>query len=290
LRYTVRMSLVYLNGKLLPKDQACISIADAGFLHGASVFTTMRAHRGVVFRLDRHIRRLMETLEFVGIAHDASADDLARWTRELLAANQLSESRLRITLTPGQDEFDSGASPTTLITAEPLPQYPAEWYEKGLTVVISSFKQARGDPTFGYKTGCYLPRVLARQEAACKGAEEALWFTWDNRLAEACFCNVFVVRDGKVFTPPRDTPVLPGVVREAVIELCAAMGIECSDADELTIDDLLGSSEVFLTGSCTGIRPVVRIERQHVVGEGPGELTGWIMRAYQDLLDSECSR
>ena len=129
-------------------------------------------------------------------------------------ANALVEGRARITLTPGP--ADGGGPCTTLITADPLPVQPAEWYQRGVGVVVSSYKQGRDDPLAGYKTGCYLPRLLARQEAAAKGAEEALWFTTDNLLAEACFCNVFCVLGGRVLTPPLDTPVLPGIVRGAV--------------------------------------------------------------------------
>ena len=145
-----------------------------------------------------------------------------------------------------------------------------------------------GNPVCGHKTGCYLPRVLARQEAAAKGAEEALWYTPDNRLAEACFCNVFLVLDGKVCTPPLATPVLPGIVREAVLELCGALGLECRDDRPLLVDDMLAAGEVFLTASCSGIRPVVRIERHAVGDEAPGPVTRKIMSAYRELLDREC--
>ncbi len=142
---------------------------------------------------------------------------------------------------------------------------------------------------FGYKTGCYLPRVLARQEAAAKGAEEALWFTTDNRLAEACFCNVFLVLDGKVLTPPLDTPVLPGVVREAVLELTGRLDIDCDDKTPLTIHEVLSAEEMFITASCSGIRPVVRVERHAVGDEKPGPITKKIMSAYRKLLEDECS-
>lgn len=269
----------------MPAGEAAVGISDAGFLHGASAFTTMLARNGVVFRLDRHLVRLMETVQFFNLRTDATVDDLAAAARELLAANKLSDARVRITLTPGSIH---DGRPTTLITADPLPEYPREWYEKGISVVVTSFKQTTADATSGYKTGCYFPRVLARQAAAAKGAEEALWFTTDNRLAEACFCNVFLVLDGKVHTPPRDTPVLPGVVRHAVIELCGQLGIECDAETPLTVHEMLAAGEMFLTASCAGIRPVVCVER-HVVGdEKPGEITRKIMSAYEQLLQREC--
>jgi len=280
-------SFVHLNGSLIPAGEAAVSVSDLGLLHGASVFTTMLARGGKVFRLDRHIARLMSTLAMLELQTDATVDSLRAGCAEVLQKNELSDARMRITLTPGSPHEDK---PTTLVTADPLPDYPGEGYEKGIVVVVTSLKQQSGDPTYGAKTGCYLPRVLARREAAAKGAEEALWFTTDNRLAEACFCNVFLVADGKLRTPPKDTPVLPGVVREAIIELCGPMGLECDAEMPLTVHDMLAADEAFLTSSCSGIRPVARIER-HVVGSGkPGAVTGKIMSAYQELLERECPR
>lgn len=276
--------MVSLNGSLLPAAKATIRIDDPGFLHGASVFTTMRAHRGVVFRFEKHLERLADTVRLLGLKADVTTGQLVKGLYEVLDANELSEARCRITLTPGPPD----GSPTTLITADALPEYPAAWYEKGVAVIVTALKQAVGDPTFGYKTGCYLPRLLARQEAAAKGAEDALWFTPDNRLAESCFSNVFLVRGGEVYTPPRDTPVLPGVVREAVLELCPASGLVAHDDKPLTVQDMLAAEEMFLTSSCMGIRPVLCIERRAVGTETPGPITKKLMAAWNELLDAEC--
>ncbi|HDY65092.1 MAG TPA: hypothetical protein ENH84_02520, partial [Phycisphaerae bacterium] len=201
---------VYLNGELIPAGEAKIGITDPGFLHGASAFTTMRAHNGVVFGFERHLARLADTVRLLGLKVGATGGELVDGMYAVLDANDLREARCRITLTPGPPEEarsgDGSPAPTTLITAVPLPDYPAWWYQKGISVVVTSFKQIGGDPTFGHKTGCYLPRILARQEAAAKGTEDALWYTNENLLAESCFSNVFLVLDGVVYTPPRDTP------------------------------------------------------------------------------------
>ncbi len=277
--------VVFLNGSLVPAAEATISAFDPGFLHGASVFTTMRAHKGVVFRFSRHLERISQTVRLLGLQVSATTGQLVEGMYRVLDANDLAEARCRITLTPGP----SGGEPTTLMTAEPLPDYPAEWYAKGIGVIVTALKQASGDPTFGAKTGCYLPRILARQEAAAKGAEDALWFTAENRLAESCFSNVFLVREGEVFTPPRDTPVLPGIVRQAVLEICEKQGLAAHDDRPLTVEDMLAAEELFLTSSCMGVRPVVRVEK-HVVGdETPGTVTKRILAAYNEMLQRECA-
>ena len=277
---------VHLNGELVPSTEARVSVWDAGFLHGASSFTTMRAHNGVVFRLAEHVERLLETVKVLGMRSKGTGEGLAAATRDVVAANGLVEARVRITLTPGSVQ---GGDPTVLITAAPLPEYPPHWYAKGISVVLSSFRQGSDDLTFGHKSGCYLPRVSAFQEACSKGADEAIWCTPDERLAEACFCNVFLVMGGKMVTPPRQTPVLPGIVRGAVLELCENLGIEADDQSPVTLRDMLNAEEIFLTSSCSGIRPVAMVERRQVPPPCPGEVTKRLSAGYDELLARECS-
>ncbi|NBB96012.1 MAG: hypothetical protein GVY16_09785 [Planctomycetes bacterium] len=276
---------VYFNGELVRAGEASVSIADPSFLHGASAFTTMYAHNGVIFRFAKHLERLAETIRFLGMAVEATTGELVEATYHTLDANRLTEARCRITLTPGPPD----GRPTTLITTDPLPDYPTEWYTRGVGVIVTALKQQTADPTFGHKTGCYLPRMLARREAAAKGCEDALWFTPDGRLAEACFSNVFLVQDGKVFTPPRDTPVLPGVVRDAVIDLCGQLDLPCDDETPLTVEDMFAAEELFLSSSCMGIRPVARVERHAYGDQTPGPVTRRIIEAYRKLLDHECT-
>lgn len=276
---------VYLNGRIVPEAEAHLSVSDAGFLHGASVFTTMLGHNGRPFRIDRHLDRLMANAESIALACGATRQELTAAVADLLASNELAEARIRITLSSGP--VSDPGHPTVLVTAGPLVNDPA-WYEKGLTVIVSGVRQYEGNPLSGVKTGCYLPRMLARQAAAAAGADEALWFTVSGHLAEACFCNFFLVRGGEVFTPPADTPVLPGIVREAVLELCGELGIPAHADKPLEGPDATAAEEVFLTSSCAGIRPVVRIQRQPVGAERPGPVYARIQAAYQKLLDAEC--
>lgn len=278
-------SYVYLNGEIVPEAEAVLSVFDTGFLHGASVFTTLRSHNGKAFRLDRHIGRLLDMAEKIGIRHDATADGLAAAVADVIKANGISEGRIRITISPGPVGLEK---PTVVVTASALEAYPKQWYEKGIGVIVSGVRQFTSDPTAGLKTGCYLPRVLARQAAAAAGAQEAIWFTETGRLAEACFCNVFIVRGGTVSTPPLTTPVLPGVVREAVIELCDKLTIPCHADKPITGEDVTAADEMFLTSSTAGVRPVVRIGRNAVGDEKPGPVTKKLIAAYEQLLEEEC--
>ncbi len=276
---------VYLNGQIVPISQARVSVQDVGFLYGTSVFTSMLARGGRVFRFDRHLDRLAETIEVLGLHVDADEATLRQAVDDLMEVNGLSDARCRITLTPGPL---GERRPTTLVVVEPVPPAHREQYRPGLGVIVTSLHQQVGDPTYGYKTGCYLTRQLARREAAAKGCDDALWFTPDKRLAEGCFSNVFLVTDGTVRTPPRDTPVLPGVVREAVVQLCGDQAIDADDRGDLTVEDLLGADEVFLSSSIAGIRPVRHVERHEINAGRPGPLTSRLARAYRELLEREC--
>jgi len=276
---------VHLNGSLVTADKAMVNVSDAGFLHGASSFTTMRAHNGVVFRLDDHLARLLGTVEVLGIRTEATAETLTAAVAELLQANDLSDARMRITLTPGAVLDDA---PTVVITAEALPNYPPQWYTDGIFVAITELRQSPTDIACGRKTGCYFPRILAMRTAAAKQAQEALWFTPAGDLAEACFCNVFLRSGDELFTPPLETPVLDGILRGVVMELCGSLAITCIDTRPLGGRDLLDADEVFLTSSCSGIRPVVKVEDHRISDGRVGPITQELMKAYEELLDREC--
>lgn len=276
----------YVNGKVVPLAQATINVTDAGLEHGASVFTTACARGGVIFRLGAHLERLMHNVQQLGMVADAAPEDLTREANELLRINGLDDARVRITLTPG-DRL--AGRPTTIITAEPLPEYPSWWYDKGIGVIVTRYRQPTADPTVGRKTGCYLARAMARRQAQEMGMQEALWYTADGRLAEACYSNVFLVTAGQVRTPPLDTPVLGGIVRHVVLDICREEGIDASDDAALSVEDMLAAEEVFLTSSCSGIRPVVRIEKHQVGKDKPGPITQHIRAAYEKVVARECS-
>lgn len=171
---------VYLNGALVDADEARLSVWDVGFLRGASVFTTMLARNGRVFRFEHHLQRLARAVRALNLRVEAEFQDLRDATAAVLSANAPGEARVRITLSPGSTRHEG---PTVLITAEPLGELPAEWYTEGVRVTLCPWRQFSGDPLAGLKTGNYLPRTLAFQDAALKGAQEALWYTERGHLA-----------------------------------------------------------------------------------------------------------
>ena len=287
---------VFLNGGFTDADQARISVWDGGWLHGAGLFETMRAYHGRVFRLDAHLDRLMASAEKLLFPLERPDLPLTSDFDGLLSRNELSEARLRLTvsagpmigLESGEGNTNHGRPKLTVCaTASPLTLYPPELFAKGMTVAISSYKVSPDDPVAGHKCTCYLPRLLALREARARRCGEALWFTTNNRLSEGSISNVFVVGGGKLATPPLDTPVLPGITRAAIIELAAAAGIEV-EQKPLTINDLLDADEVFLTNSIMEVMPVCQVEKREIGAGKPGPLTKRLAGEYGTVVEQEC--
>lgn len=295
------MATVWLNGKLVDEAEASISVRDTGLLHAAGVFTTMRAYGGKVFRLADHFARLRRSCEILFIPLQYKDDVLNEAVVGVLSGSKLSDARLRLTVTRGlarQDPIHGlHLEPTVFLTATEFEPYPLEYYERGMTVIVLDEQKLNPyDIQAGHKTLNYFSRLAALRSANLRGCGEALWFNTDNYLQSGSISNVFVVKDGRLLTPPtpedltdvalaRSMPypksaTLPGVTRKVVRELAAAAGMQ-SEVGAIDINQLLEADEVFLTNSIMGIMPVCRIERRAVGAERPREVTGRLSELYE---------
>ena len=290
---------VALNGEIIPYDQARIAPFDSGFLHGIGLFETMRAVRGTVPLLALHLARLHTSARELDLPVELDTNAVAALVSELLEANDLSDARIRLTVSHGDMMAADSESPdpprTVLISAAPFTPYPPQLYEKGMTVEISGYYQNPTSPICGHKTTSYLDRMFALRTAQKAGAGEALWFTVAEKwLAEGCISNVFLVdKNGQILTPPLTTPgkpehrlILPGITRQRVIDLAPGVGLSIQEKT-LRIEDVLTASEIFITNAVIGIMPIVRVERHPVANEIPGEIT---IRLRQSLIAIEQKR
>ena len=281
---------VFLNDKLVDIDKATISVTDSGFLYGAGLFETMRSHNGVVFALTDHLDRLFASADVLSINNPYDQEYIAEAINKVLRANKLTDARLRLTLTNGpMAESEEQRKSTLLITAAKFRPYPPEYYKKGVLVVLCPFKQNPIDPASGRKTTSYFSRMIALNLAHQKKAAEAIWFTVDNRLAEGCISNVFLFKNSELYTPPINTPVLPGVARKTVCLLAKQNSIKLTEKD-LSIDDLLGADEIFLTNVIMQVMPITRVEN-HTVGDGRvGDVAKKLQTSFDQLVKSECEK
>ena len=292
----------YLNGQLLEDAEAHISSQDAGLLHGVGLFETLFAHNGTVFRLDRHLARLKKSATELGLSADMDTAPLADAVKQTLAANQLEQARLRLTLTAGTlsmlrgDDGDAlRVTQTVMVQCQKPTAFAPGYFEQGVRVRLYGQGANPFDVTAGHKTLNYWTRLRSLRQAAASDCAEAVWLSVTNHLASGAVSNIFLVKQGKLLTPiargeekpdALPAPVLPGITREAVTEIAEAQGIEVSK-QMLTVEDLLEADEVFLTNSNWKILPVVAVEQKDI-GEGKvGSITTQLREALLKLIEKE---
>ncbi|MBA7634308.1 Branched-chain-amino-acid aminotransferase [subsurface metagenome] len=280
--------IVYLNGSLMPQSQASISVLDYGFLYGFGLFETMRAYRGRVFLLDSHLSRLARSAEILGLPIRVA--DLKEAVMATIQANQLSEARIRITISIGEGGVAPDPStckkPTVLILAGQYQPYPEQVYQKGFRAVISSIPRNSQSPLSRLKSANYLESILARQEARKAGVDEALCLNEKGLLAEASMSNIFLITDGILRTPGQESGVLPGITRETILELASQLGINPLEGD-IRLDELFHTQEAFLTNSLIEVMPLTEIDGKPIGSGRPGSLTKKLMVAYKELVLTE---
>ncbi|MBN2130622.1 MAG: aminotransferase class IV family protein [Sedimentisphaerales bacterium] len=281
---------VFLNDKLIDTEKASLPVTDSGFLYGAGLFETMRSCAGVVFCLEDHLDRLFASAASLAITPPYDKTYVSEAVDQVLRANELTDARLRLTLTGGpMMATKQQRHPTLLVTAAPWQPYPAEFYDAGVTVILCPYRQNDTEPTCGHKTTSYFPRLLALGLAQRNQAAEALWFTPDNRLAEGCVSNVFLVKDNTLCTPSVETPVLPGIARKTVCRIAGREAMALIEKD-LYIADVLEADEVFLTNVVMEVLPVTNVEK-HPVGSGKvGPVARMLRERFTETIEQQCRR
>ena len=246
------MSL-WLNGQLIPEDLARLDPRDRGFTLGDGLFETIRLEDRWIAYLGRHLERLRQGAEFLGIPLHWTDAEIETGLNALIAAERLTDASFRITLSRGPGERGIAPpampTPTLMITTGTLP--PA-----GLplrTIIATVTRRNEASPLSRLKTLNYLDNILARQEALARGAEEAILLNTRGAVAEASIANLFALSGGVLKTPPIADGALPGIMRRALIERCGA--VEASLAPE----ELMAASAVFVSNSL-GLKPVAAID------------------------------
>jgi len=277
--------IVFLNGSLIPRSQARISVLDYGFLYGFGLFETMRAYEGQVFCLDSHLNRLARSAKILGLP--IGVTDLEDAVMATIQANQLGDARIRITVSIGEGSMVPDPStckqPTVLILAGDYHPYLEQIYQKGFRAVVSSIRRNSGSPLSRLKSANYLENMLAKQEARAAGVDEALCLNEKGLLAEASMSNIFLVDDGVLRTPGEESGILPGVTRGVVLELASRLGISILEHD-VRLDEIAEAQEAFLTNSLIEIMPLTEIAGRHVGSGRPGPVTRSLMADYKKLV------
>jgi len=286
------MSVVYLNGELVPAAAARVSVFDRGFMYGDGAFETVRSYRGCLFRATAHWRRLARSLERLGIPAPLTSSELDEVSASVLGANGMSNAVLRVRVSRGIGPRGPGtafeSSPTILVTATEFNGLDESFYTRGADVVISDVRRI---PDMclpcDAKSANYLNSILARRDAEAVGAYESIMLNMDGNVAEATGSNVFLVVHDVCRTPDLASGILPGVTRGAVIGCAAAAGYTVEET-ACTVADLHAADEVFLTNSVIELVPVHTIDGASVGRQCPGVVTERLTAVYARCVAKEC--
>ncbi|MDH4269420.1 MAG: aminotransferase class IV [Dehalococcoidia bacterium] len=285
--------IIYLNGRLVPRFEAKLSPFDHGFLYGYGLFETMRAYNGHIFRLDSHVTRLRCSAESIGLTHSILITDEGKQSLKVactatLEANELRDARIRLTVSAGEGDMtpDPGTcpKPTILITARNLAPLPPEKYETGFKAAVSFLRRNSQSPLSRLKSTSYMENVLARMTARAAGYDEAIFLNEQGYLAEGSTTNVFLVSHGELITPSFESGVLPGITRDAVLEIARDSNIKTTER-WVELNELIEAEEAFVTNSILELMPLVSVEGRPIGSGKPGKLTGDLLFAYRKLVD-----
>jgi len=279
--------LVHVNGELVSKDDAKVSVFDHGYLYGDGIFEGIRVYDGNVFRLGEHIDRLYESAKTIALKIPMSNEEMVQTTLDTIAANGLRNCYIRLVISRGKGDLgidpDKCPKATVVIIVDSIVLYPQEFYDNGISLVTASIRRIPAqclDPRI--KSLNYLNNILAKIEAKKVGAPEAVMLNHNGRVAECTADNIFAVKNGTLATPDLMEGALGGITRKAVMELAEEAGMEVKTM-MMGLHDLYNADECFLTGTGAEIVPVVSIDGR-VVGDGkPGKVTNDLLARYQKL-------
>jgi branched-chain amino acid aminotransferase len=278
---------IYIDGKFCSERDAKISVFDHGLLYGDGVFEGIRAYNGRVFKLKEHIDRLFYSAKAILLDIPMSHAAICRATVETIRANKLKDSYVRLIVTRGIGTLGlnprSCKKPGVIIIAGKIQVYPAGLYNRGMEIVtVPTVRNLHSSINPAIKSLNYLNNILAKIEANNAGVEEAVMLNSEGYVAEGTADNLFIVKNGALFTPPLSAGALYGITRGTVIELAEQSGVKVSEPN-LTRYDLFNADECFVTGTGAEIMPVVKIDGR-VIGAGkPGPLTRKLVEEYHAL-------
>jgi len=290
--------LVWVNGRMVPKHAATVSVYDHGLLYGDGVFEGIRVYRGKIFLCKQHMDRLYRCAEQIRMKIPVTREEMIAVMRECIRVNGYSDAYIRLVVSRGYGSLGLDPRkcpvPGVICIADEIHLFPAEMYEKGMRVVVANRPKtpvACLDPRV--KTQNYLNNILAKCEAIDFGCHEVIMLNLDGYVSEGSGDNLFIVKGGKLYTPPPEVGLLEGITRQFVMtRLAPELKVKCLEK-KMTLDDVLDADEVFLTGSAAEIISVTQIDqhdgkgkitRSTKISDGEGAVTGRLRRRFREIV------
>ncbi len=281
---------IYLNGEIVPREEAKVSVYDRGYLYGDGIFEGIRAYNGRVFKLEEHIDRLYKSAKTIMLDIPHSKEEMKEIILKTVRANELRDAYIRLVISRGVG--DLGLDPrnccgsTVVVIASEISLYDNELYEEGLSVVTVPTR--RNGPEMvnpRIKSLNYLNNIMARIEANMQNSPEAIILNSQGYVAECTGDNVFIIQDNSLITPPRFAGILEGIKRKVALNIGEQLGLKVKE-ELFTRYDLFNADEAFLTGTAAEVIPVVEVDKRQVGDGKPGKYTKKIIEEFRNIARS----
>lgn len=280
--------LIYIDGEYYPKSQAKVSVYDHGLLYGDGVFEGIRAYNGVVFKLREHVARLYESAHTMMLKIPLTQEQMAQAVIETLRKNEMKDSYIRLVVTRGVGDLGLDprkcSDPTIIIITDTIKLHEGVAKTKGITTMVS---WVRRNPVDGSsheaKSLNYLNSIMAKIEANMSGVDEAICLSSNGCIAEGVGENIFLVKEGKIFTPPTSSGALSGITAKAVVKLAEKLGYSVTVSD-ITLFQLFNADELFFTGTAAEIVPIREVNWRQIADGNAGPVTKRLVEGFQKVL------
>lgn len=282
---------IFLGGQFVKKEDAVISVYDHGFLYGDGVFEGIRVYSGNVFRLDAHLKRLYESAQSIMLQIPYTQEEMTQLIVETIRKNQLESAYIRVVVSRGKGNLgldpSSCINPSVIIIAEELSMYPKEFYERGIKIASVASRRNRPDVLSPQvKSLNYLNNILVKLEANQAGVQEALMLNDQGYVTEGSADNIFIVKNGVIYTPPVYLGALEGITRNAILDVAKAQGFEVRETP-FTRHDVYVADEVFLTGTAVEVIAVVEVDGRVIQDGKPGNVTNQLLEEFRRIVTTD---
>lgn len=288
---------IWMNGKFVNWKDANIHVLTHGLHYGIAIFEGMRCYKtpngSAVFRMKDHYQRLVDGCKSYKFELDYTVDEMCEITKKLIKLNKVKECYVRPIIFTGYSKI--GLDPTGCpyhfsISAIPFGKYFGEKAEKGIKCGVSSWMRMKGSVLSPHvkASANYLNSVLAKRESVEEGYDEAIMLIDNGHVAEGTGENLFIVKDGKLVTPPVYDGILVGITRNSLIEIAKEKGIEVEERSLLR-DELYTADEAFLCGTAAEVTPVIQIDHRKIT-RGPGPMTKELRETFFSIVRGKNER
>jgi len=281
---------VWLNGTLVEKEQAKLTVLDHGTLYGDGVFEGIRVYNGKVFQCQAHVDRLFNSARYIRLAVPYTKQEITQAIHETIAANGVTDGYIRLVVTRGEGTLGLSPNrcptPGVFIIADQIALYPQEMYRDGMAVIIA--RTVRTSPRMlspAVKSLNYLNNIMANLEATDAGVAEAVMLNEHGNISECTGDNIFIVAGGKLITPPVSAGILEGITRAVVMRLAGKLAISVAERDIIP-DQLYQADECFLTGTAAEVIAVTKVDGRTIGSGRPGPVTSRLLAAFRQYIAS----